>query len=107
MSAKKAAVPTKSAGTTPANPDLTGLPNLSGHPIPTAQQHATDPTGFENLSGLKRRLLVVSKRDGFRRAGRAWSATPTQVSVDEFTPDQLAQLHAEPMLHILETLSDD
>ena len=107
MTAKKAAVPNKSAGTMSGEPPMSAAHEVADITPILDAQHATDPTGFENLSGLRRRLLVVSKREGFRRAGRAWSMTPTQVSVDEFIPEQLAQLHAEPMLHILKTLSDD
>jgi len=45
-------------------------------------------------------LIITSARNGFRRAGRAWSTTPTRIDPAEFTPEQLAQLHAEPMLTI-------
>lgn len=39
-------------------------------------------------------LRVISKKDGFRRAGRAWSGT-TEVPLYAFTPDQIAVLKDE------------
>ena len=52
--------------------------------------------------GATRQVLqVVSKRDGFRRAGREWHGTTT-VHAEELTEEQLEQLKAEPMLVILE-----
>lgn len=45
-------------------------------------------------------LIITSAREGFRRAGRPWSATPTRVDIAEFTAEQLAMLRAEPMLTI-------
>lgn len=43
-------------------------------------------------------IRVVSRRAGFRRAGRAWSVEPTVVPVSEFTTAQIQSLRAEPML---------
>lgn len=45
-------------------------------------------------------LVVVSRKDGFRRAGRAWKTTPTTIPLDELTEDQIKQLLAEPMLKV-------
>lgn len=42
-------------------------------------------------------LQVITKRDGFRRAGREWSGTTT-VPLDELTKEQVEQLQAEPQL---------
>ena len=47
---------------------------------------------------MKAKISAV--RDGFRRAGREWQTTPTPVDLDEFTPEQLAQLHADPAITI-------
>ncbi len=44
-------------------------------------------------------LIVISKVDGFRRAGREWHGE-TEVPVSEFTEEQLAQLMTEPKLHV-------
>ena len=43
-------------------------------------------------------LRITAKRAGFRRAGRAWPDTPTEVAVADFSAEQLEQLAAEPML---------
>lgn len=51
-------------------------------------------------------LQVVSKRDGFRRAGREWHGTTT-VGREELTDEQLALLKAEPMLVVLEVDAQD
>jgi hypothetical protein len=41
---------------------------------------------------------ITAKREGFRRAGIAHSETTKTYPVSRFTPAQLAQLKAEPML---------
>ena len=46
-------------------------------------------------------LEVISKRDGFRRAGREWSGS-TIVPLSELTPDQVEALQAEPLLIVRE-----
>ncbi len=46
--------------------------------------------------------LITARRDGFRRAGRAWSVAPTRVDVDDFSAEELAALRAEPMLTVAE-----
>jgi hypothetical protein len=45
-------------------------------------------------------LRITSKRAGFRRAGIAHPATPTDHRMDAFSATQLRQLYAEPMLEI-------
>ncbi|WP_164273405.1 HI1506-related protein [Stenotrophomonas sp. B1-1] len=45
-------------------------------------------------------IIITSKIEGFRRAGVAHSTTPTPYAEDRFTPDQLAQLQAEPNLFV-------
>lgn len=42
-------------------------------------------------------LRVTSKRDGFRRAGRAWRGTEV-VPISDFTDEQIVQLENDPML---------
>lgn len=46
-------------------------------------------------------LLITSRREGFRRAGRPWSATPTLVEAQAFTEDQVKALLGEPLLEVL------
>jgi hypothetical protein len=45
-------------------------------------------------------VIVTAKREGFRRAGRAWSTTPTRLPAGELTPGQIDLLRAEPMLAV-------
>ena len=49
-------------------------------------------------------ISVAAEKEGFRRAGRAWSKTPTEVPVSDFTEEQLQQLFEEPMLTIKEVV---
>lgn len=46
-------------------------------------------------------FLVRARREGFRRAGRAWSAIETRVEAAELTDDQVAALLGEPMLDVV------
>ena len=39
-------------------------------------------------------IRVIAKKDGFRRAGRAWSGT-AEVPASEFSKEQIEQLQAE------------
>jgi len=43
-------------------------------------------------------VRVTAKRDGFRRAGRAWPASGTVVNRSELTEERIAALCAEPNL---------
>lgn len=43
-------------------------------------------------------ITVTAKRDGFRRAGRAWTTEGTTYPLSFFTEDEVQQLRAEPML---------
>lgn len=45
-------------------------------------------------------IRVTSRREGFRRGGRAWSVRPVTILIDEFTIEQLDQIRAEPMLSV-------
>lgn len=51
-------------------------------------------------------IRVIAKKDGFRRAGRAWSGT-TEVPVADFTKSQIEQLKNEPMLVVQEFEAPD
>lgn len=46
------------------------------------------------------RIIVASKVDGFRRAGRAWSREAVTLSIDEFTEEQIEALCTDPMLEV-------
>ncbi|EGO2818988.1 hypothetical protein ITU92_003131 [Salmonella enterica] len=43
-------------------------------------------------------IFITSKREGFARCGVRFSETTTSYPDDRFTPEQLADLEAEPML---------
>lgn len=43
-------------------------------------------------------IYITSKREGFARCGVRFSETTTSYPDDRFTPEQLADLEAEPML---------
>lgn len=45
-------------------------------------------------------IRITSKREGFRRAGVAHPAAPTEYPDDAFSKEQLAALKAEPMLTV-------
>jgi hypothetical protein len=43
-------------------------------------------------------IIITAKKDGFRRCGVAHSAKRVEYPADAFSPEQLAELQAEPML---------
>jgi len=50
--------------------------------------------------------LITPKRDGFRRAGRAWPGTTTTVDADALSAEQLQQLRDDPMFDVQEGVVD-
>lgn len=50
-------------------------------------------------------IRITALSDGFRRAGTAHSASPTEYPDETFTPEQLQELKAEPLL-LVEVLPD-
>jgi hypothetical protein len=50
-------------------------------------------------------IIITAKKDGFRRCGVAHSAKPVEHQDDAFTPEQLAELRADPML-VVEIVAD-
>lgn len=94
------AAPTSGISTPDANQQVPGSP---GEPSDTDVAAGTGESfdkmladRFRSTHGLK----VTSSQDGFRRAGRAWSTTPTVIALSEFTEEQLAALKDEPMLSV-------
>ncbi len=45
-------------------------------------------------------IRISSKREGFRRCGIAHTVTPVDYPDDRWSPAELAQLRAEPMLTV-------
>jgi hypothetical protein len=43
-------------------------------------------------------LRVTCRKESFIRCGRKWTKEPVTVALDSFTPAQIEQLKAEPML---------
>ena len=67
---------------------------------PAAKRAA--PKNRARQAGTSRQALqVISKRDGFRRAGREWHGSTT-VPLDDQTDEQIEQLESEPMLVVLQ-----
>ena len=62
-----------------------------------AAKAATAISPGEPAPGMRQVLQVISKRDGFRRAGREWHGT-SHVPLDELTRAQYEQLTTEPLL---------
>lgn len=52
-------------------------------------------------------LSVVSAREGFRRAGRAWAKGENIVALSELSKEQIAQLKGESLLTVTEIEIDE
>lgn len=63
---------------------------------------APDTTQKQAGAGQINALRITAKREGFRRAGRAWSMTPTDVLLDDLTDDQIKMLQAETVMLTVE-----
>ena len=75
-----------------------GKPAKPHTPPPAeARSPATVEGGGAAAEPVITHLLVSSKREGFRRAGRPWSVATTLVEIGEFDESQVAALLAEPM----------
>ena len=61
------------------------------------KQTPSVPKATDTEGGTVQALQVVTKRDGFRRAGREWHGTTT-VPLEELTEEQFLKIQAEPML---------
>ena len=48
-------------------------------------------------------LVIVSSREGFRRAGHRFGKEPVTLRLADLTDEQVAMLKAEPMLVVTET----
>lgn len=58
-------------------------------------QSESDGTG---VPGIR----VTSRVAGFRRAGRSWSASPTEVAISELSDAELAQIRSERQLSVID-----
>ncbi len=92
MAERKKTTPKKAAGAdTPEK--TTDAESMAG----TESQGAGDGGAADGGVPM---IRVTTRRDGFRRAGRAWFGT-TEVRADEITEEQLAAIEAEPMLTVV------
>jgi hypothetical protein len=114
--AQETAVPSNGNSSTPGTTTPGGSQQVLGNSDDSSAASNTDVaagTGenfdkmladkFQSTHGLK----VTSSQDGFRRAGRAWSTTPTVIALSEFSRADLAALEAESTLSIRLVRLDD
>lgn len=79
-------------------PDASAGSNQGGSSKPAKQNGTGRTTTTEDTRGLE----VISTRDGFRRAGFAWSREAQTVPLSALTEEQIEQLKNEPMLTVRE-----
>lgn len=99
-----AAAPGNSADVSAAEAVKAASPAIA----PQAGQTSSDkakgipPAGAKKSDEPVAKALVVSaKADGFRRAGRRWTVAAQTVDIDDFSPEQVEALLAEPMLDVV------
>lgn len=77
----------------------------AGQQPPIEETKVVPPPGAKPAAAKKapvaKALIVKAKADGFRRAGRRWSATEETVSIADFTAEQVKALRGEPMLDVV------
>lgn len=81
-------------------PDTPPEPESAPPAAETTQEHAAAGEAPSNAAAIVA-LIVKAKRDGFRRAGRAWSREQTRVDVAELSEADIEALFAEPMLDVV------
>lgn len=65
---------------------------------------ATANPNDKGAKPVKQKVLrVVARREGFRRAGFAFGAEPTDIPLDQLKKEQIAALKDEPQLLVTET----
>lgn len=93
-----------------AKPDTPNTPPAKASaPAPdTTQKHAgageTQAASSDKSPGPVISLRITAAREGFRRAGRAWSKQPTEIPVAELSEADVAALMAESMLAVEEVV---
>lgn len=78
----------------PATPDTP--PAKASAPAPEQTQKLAGAGEMQGFNALR----ITAAREGFRRAGRAWSKTPVDVPLADLTDDQVALLRAESLLTV-------
>lgn len=100
VSAAEAAQAASQANTTegPANqPDG----NEGDRPLPGGSQGADLSLPELTAKNVAGAVIVTSEVEGFRRAGRTWSRTPTTVPIDALSEEQIMALEQEPLLAVV------
>ncbi len=95
---------------TPATPNTTEAdePILSGEYDSTgASAHSGSESFRANGPDPVIGLRISAAREGFRRAGRAWSRQPTDVPLADLSDDQVAMLRAESLLTVEEIVLEE
>lgn len=62
--------------------------------------NGTKPSDDKQKTKKIKALRITARRPGFRRAGHAWPATPTDVPKSELSLSQVAALRGESMLTV-------
>ncbi len=93
-----------SANTSPnvAQPGGDGSLAQNDKPDLTCNQSSNESTDGKEKQDVIAGHWVRSKQDGFRRAGIAWSVTPTFIAFGDLTEQQIEMLQCEPMLEVVE-----
>lgn len=73
-------------------------PESSSAPAPDTAQNQAGAGETQAFNGLR----ITSAREGFCRAGRAWSKQPTEIPMEGLTDDEIKALKDEPMLTVEE-----
>lgn len=69
---------------------------------PVGEEAAAGPLADIVVDGV----IVTSEVEGFRRAGRAWSRTPTTVPMADLDEETIKVLEAEPLLSVAYLAAD-
>jgi len=78
------------------------LPPAGEGPAASSGESSAAPAEGNALSPIAVEALVVtSEIEGFRRAGRAWSRTPTTVPIAELSEEQIVALEQESLLQVV------
>lgn len=103
-SADPAADPKAQSGAPDTPPAATASPGTENASV----SGADDAGATSSTKGKKKDpvigLRITAAREGFRRAGRAWSKQPTVVPVADLTDAEVDALMAEPLLTVEEVV---
>lgn len=75
-------------------------PATASAPAPETTQEHAGAGETQGFNGLR----ITAAREGFRRAGRAWSKQPTEIPLAGLSDADVAALKAEPMLTVEEVV---